>query len=360
MADTTILASTAVGGEQNAIQVWSKNTMREAKEHSCFYYITGNDAGSVVFEQNELTKEQGDAIYVSLTENIQLNTGVTGHGIGGEGTLTGSEYGLVDRSDRVQIDQLRQAMRTKGKLTEKRSSYDVREEMKDKLMHWAPRVNDKIIFHKLSGATFLDSSSSTTFGVAGANTNVFWPGTVTQLSELAATDIFDLNLVQDAAVCAKMGEIGSTSIYKMRPTMVDGEPHYICLLSPYQANAVRHSQLWRDAISNARERAMTNPFWTGVTSVWQNVVFKEHDLVYAGTNAGPGEDVAYAVALLLGGQAFVKAPCQDGYDWIEEKFDYGQKWGIATGFVAGYEKIQFNSVDFSCIAIITAAQNPRL
>jgi N4-gp56 family major capsid protein len=335
-------------------------TWREAKEHSCFYYLTGKDAGSPIYEQPELKKDRGDRIHISLTENIDIQTGVSGHGYGAENTLAGNEYQLVDRSDNVAIDQLRQALRTSGKLTEQRASYDVRAEMKDKLMHWGPRVHDMILFNKLAGQTFQDAGSNTVFSAGVTNTNVLYPGTATANDELTAADVFDLDLILDAKTCAKVGYIGSTKIYKMRPSILDGEPHYLCLVHPYHVNAIKHSQTWKDAIMNARERAKTNPVWTGIVAVWDGVAFKEHDLVFTGSDAGSGANVAYATALFLGGQAAAYAPAQDGYDWVEETFDYGQKWGIATGFVAGFEKVQFNSLDFSTIAIITAAANPRV
>lgn len=356
MATTQITASTAAEGAK--AQVWTRQAMHEAKEMSCWHYHMGKGPNNICEIREELKKEKGDRIHLNLTENLDV-TSTAHRGVGGENTLEGNEVALTFYSDDIAIDQLRQALRTNGKLTEQRAPFDLRMEIKDKLTHWGARTIENIMFNKASGQSYTDKDSNTVFSAGSANTNQFFAGDRTALAELTPADKFNLDMLTDAKTCAEVGYIGATKIYKMRPTMIDGEPHYLAFLHPYAINAVKHSELWRQAVLNARERAKSNPTWTGIVSVWDNVAIKKHDLVFRGSDAGAGSDVEYSTGLLLGAQSMTYAPCQDGFDWIEETFDYGQQWGIATGFVGGFEKIQYNSKDFSTIALIHAAANPR-
>ena len=272
--------------------------------------------------------------------------------------LKGNEVAPNIYADDVAIDQLRQAIRSSGKLTEKRVPWMYRPEVKDKLKHWAARIYDKVIFYKASGITFQDAGSNTVFEAGDANTNIIYAGDKTALSELTASDTFNLDMLLDAKTCAETGYLGTTKIYKMRPVMVEGEPHYVALLHPYQINAIKKTDLWRDAVMNARERSRDNPIFRGSVALWENIIIRKHDLVYRASDAGAGGNVDYATALLLGAQSLIYAPATDGFDWIEQTFDYGQKWGIATGFISGFAKTQFNSKDFATIALKTAARNP--
>lgn len=94
--------------------------------------------------------------------------------------------------------------------------------------------------------------------------------------------------------------------------------------------------------------------------VWNNVICYEHDLVVTGTDAGLTQDVDYADALFLGLQAGVWLEAQEAPDWDEKTFRYNDQWGVATGMICGFQKTRFNSKDFSCIKIETAARNPGL
>ena len=43
------------------------------------------------------------------------------------------------------------------------------------------------------------------------------------------------------------------------------------------------------------------------------------------------------------------------HDWVEESFDYKNKFGIATHLVGGIQKIAFNSKEYGVIAVDTYA-----
>jgi hypothetical protein len=80
--------------------------------------------------------------------------------------------------------------------------------------------------------------------------------------------------------------------------------------------------------------------------------------VITGTpNSGAAAD--YRRAIFCGAQACALAYGQggdsDAMTWVEELFDYDNQLGVSAGMIFGVKKLQFNSVDFSTIAISSYA-----
>lgn len=84
------------------------------------------------------------------------------------------------------------------------------------------------------------------------------------------------------------------------------------------------------------------------------MIIYSHDKVVTGFDAGDGT-VSYADNLFFGYQAGLWAEAQQAPDWVEKSFDYGDQYGVSTSMMFGFDKTQFNSLDFACIKIRTAA-----
>jgi N4-gp56 family major capsid protein len=78
---------------------------------------------------------------------------LTGAGVQGDGTLESNEEGLVTFTDNVFIDQLRHAVRSAGKMSEQRVTFEVREEARMGLQDWWADRLDTSFFNQLCGNT---------------------------------------------------------------------------------------------------------------------------------------------------------------------------------------------------------------
>jgi len=196
-------------------------------------------------------------------------------------------------------------------------------------------------------------SLETAMTAAVANTNIIYGGKAQSTAQIEESDVFTLDMITKALACAKQGVIGSTTIYRMRPP-------YMCVISTYQRKDLLLSADYKQLMRDAEVRGKENPLFSGADAYYQGVWIYEHDLVQTASTWGADSNVSGAIGLFLGQQAGLWGDAQDGWDWVEDKFNYGNKWGVATGKICGFDKAMFNSIDFSVIAMKTAAKNPML
>jgi N4-gp56 family major capsid protein len=100
---------------------------------------------------------------------------------------------------------------------------------------------------------------------------------------------------------------------------------------------------------------MDNPIFKGGAGIWDNVVIHTHPYVVTSLDGLGGIQLGHA--LFLGAQAACMAVAQEP-DWVEDPtIDYGNKVGFKSSMIFGIQKANFNSEDFGCQQIITAAIN---
>ncbi|MFQ5453504.1 MAG: N4-gp56 family major capsid protein, partial [Candidatus Zixiibacteriota bacterium] len=226
-----------------------------------------------------------------------------------------------------------------------------------------------ILFKKLSGETFqaypgtsrgTPGSLETAFEAGTTNTNIIYGGDATATSDIDESDTMTLEMLDDAKTCAEVGVIGSSTIYKIDPVMIKGNKFFCCVMHPYQWNSLKKTTDWKELMYQAEVRGKQNPVFTGATGYYNGIFIYIHDLVRTASTWGAGSDVAGATALFLGASAGLYAKAQKNPDWVEQKFNYGKKLGVGTGYIMGFDKATFNSLDHAVIAIKTAAKNPRV
>lgn len=353
MAEWSISGSTPA--EVAARQDWSMEAFQQAKVKSFWGRFMGEGPNNIIQVDRRFEKSQGDAVNLNLVEEIDDELGVTGS----SGTaLEGAEVAPDVYSESVKLDALRQAVRTDGKLSEQRSAFDMREQIKDKLAYWVQRrVYDGPCFRKMSGLSVVDKDAAV-FGEAGAaNTNILLPSTASGVDDITENNTISLQMISEAKVCAEVGVFGTTTMAsKMRPVNIDGQDYYVYVGHPYDRWALKQDEDWSDAVHDAEVRGKSNPLFTGVVAIWDGVLLYFHDQVVLQDNS-PG--VQYSTGLFLGAQAGYFIQAQPGPDWVEKPFDYQWKYGIGTAMMFGFDKVRYNSKDYSCIALKAAAKNPK-
>lgn len=339
-----------------AVKLWSKRLFREALKATYFSKFMGEEDTNVLQIKTETSKGPGDRITIGL--RMQL----TADGVLGDGTLEGNEEALTTYSDNVIIDQLRNAVRSAGKMSDQRITFSVREEAYSGLRDWYAGRLDQGWFNQLCGNTAQTDVRYTGNQAVTAPTtgHIIIQGQTTE-NALTSADTFNLTLIDKAVTIAK------TTTPMIRPIMVNGQPFYVVFLHPYQVYSLRTNTAtgqWLDI----QKAAMTggdvedNPIFTGALGVYNNVIIHEdfripNALVTAGT---PKANTSRAV--LCGAQASVMAFGQDNSDqemqWVEQLFDYGNQLGVSAGMIFGLKKTVFNSLDFGTVVISTWSQAP--
>lgn len=318
-ADTTL--------PENLVQkAWSRQLWKEAERDNAFAKFTGDSQENIIQIKSDLKKEAGDQITVPLVMRL------TGAGVTGDNTLEGNEEALQFYDFKVQVDQIRHAVRLKGKMEEQKTALNLRQAAKDGLKLWMIEKQEKMIVDAL---TATPSDDKTIYAGSRAAEN-----------EITASDMLTTDLISVAARKAKTAEP------KVRPVNIKGKKYYVMLVDNYQARDLKKDEKWRDAQKYCAERGEDNPIFSGMLGVYDGVVLHEYDGLKRTATGASGAKVGHA--LLLGCQAGVKGIAQET-DWNEETFDYKNKVGFATGAILGVAKSVFNDSDFAVVQVMTSS-----
>ena len=120
-------------------------------------------------------------------------------GVQGDGTLEGNEEALVTYSDNLYIDQLRNAVRSAGKMSEQRVPFSVRAEAMAGLRDWWAGRIDTCFFNQIAGYTPQADTRYTgnQATIAPSSGNILVQGQSAE-SSLTSSDTFVLGLIDSA------------------------------------------------------------------------------------------------------------------------------------------------------------------
>ena len=338
-----------------AVKLWRKRLAREALKATWIQKFIGDSDDSLIQTFSETGKSAGDRVTVTL--RMQL----AGDGVQGDGTLEGNEEALSTYTDNLLIDQLRHAVRSKGKMTEQRIPWSVREEAMMGLRDWWAGRMDTAFFNQIAGNTAVSDTRYTGNQSALAATSFYRSGGLAtdQAVQGDTTKTFNLNQLDNAVAIAK------TSTPVIRPLRYQGSDVYVAFLHPFQVRDLRTSTAtgqWLDIqkAAAAGGEVKDNPIFTGAIGMYNNVILHESFRVPFGVHStsGAAQNLTRR-AVLCGAQAaaigFGQGQSFDGWDWNEELFDYGNQLGVEAGAIFGLKKLVFNSVDFSTIVLTSYA-----
>lgn len=351
MADTDYQVNSPL-----AVKKWSQKLMKEALKETFASQFMGEDENSLIQVKSEL-KSEGDRVTIGLRQQLQ------GEGVSGDDDLEGNEEALETYTDNLIIDQLRHATRSKGKMSEQRVTFDLREENKDGLKDWWADRWDDWFFNQITGNTSVTNIKFTGMqAVSAADSGhivlpLNAPGTAVPTAEASLSDTtihrFSLGLLDRAR------ERGKLAVNALRPIKVGSKKMLVAFLHPTQVTSLRQgtgSSQWSDIqlAALAAQDSSDNPLYTGALGVYNNVIL--HESVRIPTFASQGGSGNIYRAVLCGAQAaamaFGKKNSQASpMSWEEKTFDYGNKLGVAAGTIAGLKKLRFNGSDFGVVTM---------
>jgi N4-gp56 family major capsid protein len=338
----------------------------------------GEGSDKIIQIKRDLQKEGGDTITFGLIGKL------SGAGVTGDDELEGNEEALLSYSEQVAIDQIRNGVRSKGKLDLQKAVMPQVDAYRRELMKWHQEYLERQFFLKLGGVT--NTTIVDTNGVvvgtraAWSNTPDYIPdadeadglgnryrraarsGAGDGTDDLAAGDTLTLDEISKCKTQAML------ATPKLRPVPIPelGEG-YVLFIHPLQARDLKASTDWKQAHREGNIRGANNPIFTGALGMWDGVLIVEHEYVpwldvsvagHSFRGAATGTDCAVdaARALFCGAQAGLMAQVTDkDGSFVVENFDYANKKGVAVSFMGGIQKAVFNSKEYGVIALDTAA-----
>jgi N4-gp56 family major capsid protein len=330
-----------------------------------------NDASKPVHYVDQFTKTDK-----GLKAIIPLVLDLVNDGVVNDNEMEGNEEEMVADYVEIELGMLRNALKSKGRLSDQATVINFRATGKEKLAFWLGDKLDELLFlvasgitldKKLDGSTRASSSQWTQLAfnsqiTAPSSARKLFAGTATSTSGLTASDTMSWSLLLNAkAYCINK---------KIKPMRINGKPQWGVVMHPYQSRDLKKDSDYKNAVQYGQERGDKNPLFTGAFVNVDNLVLFEHNKVAntfgltSGVDKwGSGNTVDGAQALLFGSQALGYAMIDEPF-WDEsDKKDYGNRSGIAYSTMTGFIKSVFKSLtdsstkqDFAIISIYTACK----
>jgi N4-gp56 family major capsid protein len=352
-------------------RVWSAEIWQAGRDMNFWMSagFVGDSTGSVVQRIKELTEtERGKICTMSLVGDM------VGDGVAGDNLLSGNEEALWNDTTEIRLDQLRNGVRSKGRMSEQATVIRFRTVGKEKLSFWLADKIDELMFltaagiaytSNLDGSTRPGTSQLPTLAfaqdvVAPTSARRFFAGAATSTATLTTADKVTWNLLVSLQAFAKRK--------RMKPIRSGGREYYAVMLSTEQCRDLKTDSNYQTIVSRAGPRGDSNPLFKGAVAVCDGLIIYDHQKVpntlglASSSKWGAAGTVDGAQAMLLGAQAMGFAQIGALMADESDQTDYNNRPGMAVGRIMGLLKPTFQSVfdnrtkqDFGVISCYTAA-----
>lgn len=361
MAVTTVLPTDA-----GAVKVWNAEVALDAVNKMYFTKMTGTEADALpVLVKTDLEAGPGDEVTSYLIAKF------VGKPVEGSEKGEGREDKLTNYTHKMKIDKHRKLVNCGDIMTQKRTPWQIQEQVKARLGDYWAEVNDQQITMHASGARGVGSevthypTSYTGFPnalVAPDASHIFYAGTGTKValttSDKMTTDVLDKTIAK-----TKMMYGGPGNAVKMTPCSVEGGSFLIALLGVEQMYDLRREV--GDAgwltLEKAKAAAVgaNSPIFKGGKAFYNGALVDEVQHYVKFSDYGAGSNVNASRALMLGAHAVavaygMKNSTKSRYETIASDVDHHEEDVVVTRVVAGYSKCRHNSLDFGVFAMDTA------
>lgn len=336
MTNTTI--SAAVRAKQ-----WDDNFFMEYVRANRFKRYMGTSENSIIQVKNNLTKKKGDAITINLVGALDAdagpNTGTT--------TLVGNEKALPNDGHKVTIGVVRDATVVNVE-EEQASAFDVRDAGRQALKDLSMRYlrNDIIkALGSVQGVPYATATAAQKNSWTVANVDrVLFGDAVANYSATHATALNNvtaaMTLTRDTVSLLRQiaQEAETVNGDGIRPfTYGEDEETYVLFVN---SRAFRDLKKDLETVhKDARERALSNPLFTGTTSLyWDGVVIREIPEIGNFNNTAT-TPIPVTPVYLCGAQALAVAWAMTTKTTLRKEDDYGFQYGVGFMELRGVEKV---------------------
>jgi len=326
-------------GDAQTKKVWEEKLFRETIVTAYFSDFMGNDAESMVHTRTDLTKQKGDLINFGMVGRL------SGPGVTGDTVLKGQEEALSTFMSTVSLEQYRNGVSSRGRLSRQRAFFDISDEARIQLKQWMSERIDRLCFNALiASPTFIAYRDAS--GVSAKTTSL----ATAKAALSAANSKLTLDFFPYLRTLAKTGN--DRQFIPIRPIRIKGKDYYVLLCHEDVLFDIKIDNDFQAAQREAQQRGEDHPLFRGATAVYDQVIVHAHEFMPKAEDGG-GAAVSWAQCALVGAQSLAWA-------WGERPFvetdvdDYGNKQGWSINMIAGVKKPVFNSFDYGSIGVALA------
>lgn len=333
-----------------------------------------------VVKCGDLSKGAGDSVSIDLFNQL------SGKPVMGDKRVEGRMMNLTYSSMDVKIDQLRGGADSGGRMTQKRTTHNLRGIAMASLHNWGARVEDQTTLVHLAGArgdqitsdwvvplqSDADFAEIMVNAIKAPTKNRYYAANdATGPADMGTNDALTFQDIE--RIVAQLRE----STVRLQAVKVKGDdrawndPLWVMFVSErvWLYLKSRTSQtVWRQAVQNAFERkkaGVNHPLFDSYeTIMWDGLLIKRMNRyairfnsgssVVVDTGGGDGKTYTESTvtaatdidrSIIVGAQALAKAYGKTDsdyfYDWSEEKVDHGNSIEIVSAAMGGTAKIRF-------------------
>jgi len=350
-------------GSALAVRQYDDKAFREYADKLLLQQYMGTSMESVIQVKENLKKFPGDTDYFALRMNLDSE------GIEDDNDLEGNEEEMVFHSYNVTGKIYKNAVKSTGQLSERRSAFDLKDEAMDALTTWGAQKVENLMFQDLARIDGVLYASATeaqrdAWAVAQGDHRVVYGNDVANHTGDNSVDVAKVDATNDTCTTTGISlvkRLAQLADPQVRPLKIEGgEEYYVMFIHPLCARDLKNSSAWQQAQREAMPRSSDNPIFTGMLGMWDGVIVKESKKVPLLSAVG-ASSINVAQNFLCGAQALViehmSLPMRPGSKIVlqEELFDYSSRWGVAAMMGMAHGKTQFNSIDHGVATYFAAA-----
>lgn len=332
--------------------VWEREVWKNGRNANFFSrFVGGSDA--MVHRITELTKdERGTRAVMTLVADLE------GDGVAGDNELEGNEEAIRAFDKVIQIDQMRHANKSKGRMAEQGSVVNFRQQSRDVLAHWIGDRLTQQMFLLLAGEPLTQNTDGTArvgsqfsqlayasdYTVPSANRGFNWDASASP--QIEADDTTSITSADGATWSMLVQMKAKAQEQLIKPIRMTGElagmETYHMFVTPQVMAQLKQDSDFLANLRDAMPRTPNHPLFKGANTYYvDGISIYVHNHVPHSATWGGGA-VPGAAVLMCGAQALGFADIGIG-EWVEKTFDYDSKPGIAYSKICGLLKPQFRS-----------------
>lgn len=358
--------------------IWDSRFWTEYVRENQFAPYMGTSMSSMIQIREDLTSKRGDTIVFPTVRRL-IGAGVTGNQI-----LEGNEELLNARSLKLAVGVIRHAVAVSD-WDEQKSVIDLRDAARDALKVWSLEKMRADLILSLSAVTAdgdvqvpyasATSGQRNSWLVNNSDRILFGSAVANSSSNVMATALATVDNTADkmsGAVLSLAKRRARLANPRIRPITVkrasingmaaSSEEWFVAFLPSFAFRDFRNDPAVLAANTNAMDRGLGNPIFTGGDLIWDGIIVREIPELPVITGAGTaGIDVA--ASFLCGAQALGVAWAQRTKTTTNTR-DYNFMHGVGLQEMRGIGKLRFGKdatvdqtapVDQGIFTIFTAA-----
>lgn len=352
-----------------AVKKWEQRLFQLAMRETVIFNpangLVRDDEDGVVHRKTEPFKSDGGGARATFT----LVHDLEGEAAYGNENLHGKEMGLTSATDTLDINNVRIAASVDGEIVEQRIPWATANLNQKKLARKFQIMMEASALMHLTGFAINAATASgyahekwlkgnslaNTFGHTPRtpdDKHFYRPNDHTTDEDIAAdqTAIIDLNVIEDVTARAKQ------LLIPIRKAKIGKGRYWVFFLHTDAVKVLRRQETewWQYMTSRIQGGEIDgNPIKTGgegtrVLGEYQETIFFETSYLPPGIHSSTSTPVAGTRRWVFGGAQMLllglgkRYSNENQFKFRRQEWDYGDKWGIATGMLAGMRSPRFH------------------